>query len=124
MWGLANNLTDTLLAAFKRIMSMSDFQTSWIQMGFYGAYFCLALPAAVFIKKFNYKSGVLLGQGLYVVRAFLFYPWSIAMQYGLFLGSLYILAGGLAILETSCNPYIIAMGDRETGTQRLNLAQS
>ena len=65
-----------------------------------------------------------MGQGLYVVRAFLFYPWSIAMQYGLFLGSLYILAGGLAILETSCNPYIIAMGDRETGTQRLNLAQS
>ncbi|MCW9707919.1 L-fucose:H+ symporter permease [Fodinibius salsisoli] len=124
MWGLANNLTDTLLAAFKRIMSMSDFQTSWIQIAFYGAYFCLALPAAVFIKKFTYKSGVLLGLGLYVVGALLFYPSSIAMQYGLFLGSLYILAGGLAILETACNPYIIAMGDEKTGTQRLNLAQS
>ena len=124
MWGLANNLTDTLLAAFKRIMSMSDFQTSWIQMAFYGAYFCLALPAAVFIKRFTYKSGVLLGLGLYVIGALMFYPASFSMQYGFFLASLYVLAGGLAFLETSCNPYIIAMGDEATGTQRLNLAQS
>ncbi|MFH5832199.1 L-fucose:H+ symporter permease [Halalkalibaculum sp. DA3122] len=124
MWGLANNLTDTLLAAFKRIMSMSDFQTSWIQMAFYGSYFCLALPAAVFIKRFTYKSGVLLGLGMYVAGALLFYPSSIAMDYGFFLGSLFILAGGLSILETACNPYIIAMGDRKTGTRRLNLAQS
>lgn len=124
MWGLANNLTDTLLAAFKRIMSMTDFQTSWIQMAFYGSYFCLALPAAVFIKRFTYKSGVLLGLGMYVAGALLFYPSSIAMQYGFFLGSLFILAGGLSILETACNPYIIAMGDEKTGTRRLNLAQS
>lgn len=124
MWGLANNLTDTLLAAFKRIMSMSDFQTSWIQMAFYGAYFCLALPAAIFIKRFTYKSGVLLGLGMYVLGALLFYPSSITMQYGFFLGSLYVLAGGLAVLETACNPYIIAMGDPKTGTRRLNLAQS
>ncbi len=124
MWGLANNLTDTLLAAFKRIMSLSDFQTSWIQVAFYGAYFCLALPAAVFIKRFTYKSGVLLGLGMYVLGALLFYPASIAMEYGLFLGALYVLAGGLAVLETSCNPYIIAMGDPSTGTRRLNLAQS
>lgn len=124
MWGLANNLTDTLLAAFKRIMSMTDFQTSWIQVAFYGSYFCLALPAAVFIKRFTYKSGVLLGLGMYVAGALLFYPSSIAMQYGFFLGSLFILAGGLSILETACNPYIIAMGDEKTGTRRLNLAQS
>ncbi|MDX1636854.1 MAG: L-fucose:H+ symporter permease [Balneolaceae bacterium] len=124
MWGLANNLTDTLLAAFKRIMSMTDFQTSWIQMSFYGAYFCLALPAAVFIKRFTYKSGVLLGLGMYVAGALLFYPSSIVMDYGFFLGSLFILAGGLSILETACNPYIIAMGDERTGTRRLNLAQS
>ncbi|MDX1617963.1 MAG: L-fucose:H+ symporter permease [Balneolaceae bacterium] len=124
MWGLANNLTDTLLAAFKRIMSMTDFQTSWIQVAFYGSYFCLALPAAVFIKRFTYKSGVLLGLGMYVTGALLFYPSSIAMQYGFFLGSLFILAGGLSILETACNPYIIAMGDEKTGTRRLNLAQS
>jgi len=123
-WGLANNMTDTLLAAFKKIMSMTDFQTSWIQLAFYGSYFCLALPAAIFIKRFTYKSGVLLGLGLFIIGALLFYPASITMNYFHFLGALYILAGGLSILETSANPYIIAMGPEETGTQRLNLAQS
>ncbi|MGB2843609.1 MAG: MFS transporter, partial [Candidatus Aminicenantaceae bacterium] len=123
-WGVANNMTDTLLAAFKRIMSMSDFQTSWIQIAFYGSYFCLAVPAAIFIKKFTYKAGVLLGLGLFVSGALLFYPASLTMNYFHFLIALYILAGGLSILETSANPYIIAMGPEETGTQRLNLAQS
>ncbi len=123
-WGLANNMTDTLLAAFKKIMSMSDFQTSWIQLAFYGSYFCLALPAAIFIKRFTYKAGVLLGLGLFVFGALMFYPASITMNYLHFLGALYILAGGLSILETSANPYIIAMGPEETGTRRLNLAQS
>lgn len=124
MWGLANNMTDTLLAAFKRIMSMSDFQTSWIQVAFYGSYFCLALPAAIIIKKFTYKTGVLLGLGLFIVGSLLFYPASQTMVYGHFLASLFVLAGGLSILETACNPYIIAMGPEETSTQRLNLAQS
>ena len=123
-WGLANNMTDTLLAAFKKIMSMSDFQTSWIQLAFYGSYFCLAFPAALFIKKYTYKAGVLLGLGMFVAGAFLFYPASITMNYFHFLGALYILAGGLSILETSANPYIIAMGPEETGTRRLNFAQS
>nr|WKN35182.1 L-fucose:H+ symporter permease [Tunicatimonas sp. TK19036] len=124
MWGLANNMTDTLLAAFKRIMSMSDFQTSWIQVAFYGSYFCLALPAALIIKKFTYKSGVLLGLGMFIAGSLLFYPASQTMVYGHFLGSLFILAGGLSILETASNPYIIAMGPEESGTRRLNLAQS
>ena len=124
LWGLANNMTDTLLAAFKRIMSMTDFQTSWIQMAFYGSYFLLALPAAIFVKKFTYKSGVLLGLGLFIIGALLFYPSSITMVYGHFLASLFILAGGLSILETSANPYIISMGAEETATRRLNLAQS
>lgn len=123
-WGLANNMTDTLLAAFKRIMSMSDFQTSWIQIAFYGSYFCLALPAAMFIKKFTYKTGVLLGLGLFIIGGLLFYPASLTMNYYHFLIALYILAGGLSILETSANPYIIAMGPEATGTRRLNLAQS
>jgi len=123
-WGLANNMTDTLLAAFKKIMSMSDFQTSWIQLAFYGSYFCLALPAAIFIKKYTYKSGVLLGLGLFISGALLFYPASITMNYFHFLGALYILAGGLSILETSANSYIIAIGPEETGTQRLNFSQS
>ena len=117
-------MTDTLLAAFKRIMSMSDFQTSWIQLAFYGSYFCLALPAAIFIKKFTYKAGVLLGLGLFVAGAMLFYPASLTMNYFHFLAALYVLAGGLSVLETSANPYIISMGPEESGVQRLNLAQS
>lgn len=124
VWGLFNNMTDMLLAAFKRIMSMTDFQTSWIQTAFYGSYFCLAIPAALYIKRFTYKSGVLLGLGLFIVGAMLFYPASISMQYTHFLIALFVLAGGLAILETTANPYIIAMGPEETATRRLNLAQS
>jgi FHS family L-fucose permease-like MFS transporter len=124
LWGLANNMTDTLLAAFKRIMSMTDFQTSWIQMAFYGSYFLLALPAAILIKRYSYKSGVLTGLGMFILGSLLFYPASITMEYGHFLAALFILAGGLSILETAANPYIIAMGPEETGTRRLNLAQS
>ena len=123
-WGLANNMTDTLLAAFKKIMSMTDFQTSWIQVAFYGSYFCLALPAALYIKRFTYKSGVLLGLGLFICGALLFYPASISILYSNFLIALFILAGGLSILETATNPYIIAMGPEETGVQRLNFSQS
>ena len=124
MWGLANNMTDTLLAAFKKIMSMTDFQTSWIQVAFYGSYFCLALPAAIFIKKYTYKSGILLGLGLFVLGSLMFYPASQSMLYSFFLIALFILAGGLSILETAANPYIVAMGPEETGVRRLNFAQS
>ena len=123
-WGLANNMTDTLLAAFKRIMSMSDFQTSWVQVAFYGAYGCLAFPAALFIRRFTYKAGVLLGLVLFSTGALLFYPASISMNYFHFLAALYVLASGLAILETSADPFMIALGPERTGTQRLNLAQS
>lgn len=124
LWGLANNMTDTLLAAFKKIMSMSDFMTSLIQLAFYGSYFCLAIPAAILIKKYSYKSGILLGLGLFAAGALLFYPASQTMIYGHFLVALFILAGGLSILETTANPYIIAMGSPESGTRRLNLAQA
>jgi len=124
LWGLANNMTDTLLAAFKKIMSMTDFQTSWIQLAFYGAYFCLAFPAALYIRRYTYKSGILLGLGLFAFGSLLFYPASLTMSYGFFLLALYILAGGLSILETASNPYILVMGPPETATRRLNLAQS
>ena len=124
LWGVANNMTDVLLATFKRIMSMSDFQTAWIQVAFYGSYFCLALPAALFIRRFTYKAGVLLGLGLFAAGALLFYPASLTMAYGHFLVALFILAGGLSILETSANPYAIVMGPEQTATRRLNLAQS
>ena len=123
-WGLANNMTDTLLAAFKRIQSMSDFQTSLIQIAFYGSYFCFALPAAIFIKRRSYKEGVLLGLALFIAGGLLFFPSSKTMEYWHFLVSLYILAGGLSILETAANPYVVQLGPEETATQRLNLAQS
>ncbi|MDP5171488.1 MAG: L-fucose:H+ symporter permease [Bacteroidia bacterium] len=124
LWGIANNMTDTLLSAFKRIMSMTDFQTSFVQLAFYGSYCVLALPAALFIRRFTYKSGILLGLGLFAAGGLLFYPASITMEYSHFLAALFVLAGGLSILETTANPYIIAMGDPATGTRRLNLAQS
>lgn len=125
LWGLANNMTDTLLAAFKRIMSMTDARTSLIQISCYGlGYFIFALPAAIYIKRFSYKSGVLLGLGLYIAGCLMFFPAKITGNYFHFLGALWILFGGLSILETAANPYIIAMGDAKTGTRRLNLAQS
>jgi FHS family L-fucose permease-like MFS transporter len=125
LWGVANNMTDTLLAAFKRIMSMSDSQTALIQVVFYGAgYGLLALPAAIFIKKYTYKAGVLLGLGLYSVGAVLFFPAKLTADYYWFLAAIWILSAGLSILETAANPYIISMGSDETGTRRLNLAQS
>jgi len=124
-WGLANNMTDTLLAAFKRIMSFSDAKTALIQVVCYGAgYGLLAIPAAIYIKKYSYKSGVLLGLGLYALGAILFFPAKMTANYYFFLIAIWILFGGLSILETAANPYIIAMGPAETGTRRLNFAQS
>ena len=124
LWGLANNMTDTLLAAFRKIMQMSDTQTSFIQMAFYGAYFCLALPAALFIKKHNYKSGVILGLCMYAAGAILFLPAAWIESYAFYLIAIYIMAAGCSVLETTANPYIMSMGSPETATRRLNIAQS
>lgn len=123
-WGAANNMTDPLVKVFSRIWSMSNLQGALVQFSFYGAYFCLAIPAAIIIKRYSYKTGVLTGLALFIVGALLFYPASQTMTYIHFLLAIYILANGLSILETSCNPYIIALGDERTATQRLNLAQS
>ncbi len=123
-WGIANNMTDTLLAAFKRIMSMTDTQTSLIQFSFYGAYAVLALPAALFIKRYSYKSGIVLGLFMYALGAILFFPASKAASYTFYLGAIFILAGGCSILETTANPYILSMGAPETATRRLNVAQA
>lgn len=124
LWGLANNMTDTLLAAFKRIMSMTDTQTSLIQFAFYGSYFCFALPAALFIRKKSFKSGIILGLLLYATGAMLFMPAAYAASYGFYLIAIYIMAGGCSVLETTANPYILSMGSSETATRRLNIAQS
>jgi FHS family L-fucose permease-like MFS transporter len=124
LWGIANNMNDTLLAAFKRIMSMSDTQTSLVQFAFYGAYFCFALPAAMFIKRYTYKAGILLGLLLYAAGTMLFMPAGAAASYGAYLVAIYVMAGGCAILETTANPYILSMGDPATATRRLNIAQT
>lgn len=124
LWGLANNMTDTLLAAFKRIMSMSDTQTSMIQLAFYGAYFCVALPAALFIRKHSYKSGIVLGLSLYATGAILFFPAAKTASYGFYLFAIYVLACGCSVLETTANPFILSMGSHETATRRLNVAQA
>ena len=124
LWGLANNLTDTLLAAFKRIMSMSDTQTSLIQFAFYGSYFCFALPAALFIRRRSFKSGIILGLLLYAAGAMLFLPAARVASYGFYLVAIYVMAGGCSVLETTANPYVMSMGDPRTATRRLNIAQS
>lgn len=124
LWGLANNMTDTLLSAFKRIMDMSDTQTSLIQFAFYGAYFVIALPAALFIRKHSYKSGVILGLCLYAGGAILFMPAASVASYAFYLVAIYIMASGCSVLETTANPYIMSMGSPETATRRLNIAQA
>ncbi|GMQ24383.1 L-fucose permease [Algoriphagus sp. oki45] len=124
LWGFANDITNPMVAAFKRVLELNNTQASWVQLAFYGGYFTMALPAAFFIKKYSYKTGVLLGLGLYALGALLFYPAASWESYGFFLAALYILTFGLAFLETTANPYILSMGPEATATQRLNLAQA
>ncbi|MDE6514218.1 MAG: L-fucose:H+ symporter permease [Muribaculaceae bacterium] len=124
LWGLANNMNDTLLAAFKRIMSLSDLQTSLVQFAFYGSYFCFALPAALYIRKYSYKSGIMLGLLIYAAGTMLFTPASKTGSYGFFLIAIYVMAAGCSILETTANPLIISLGSPQTATRRLNIAQS
>src|SRR5210317_963386 len=124
LWGFANAVTDPMVQAFKKVLELSNSQAAWVQMAFYGGYFCMALPAAMFMRKYSYKVGVLIGLGLYAGGALLFYPAAITEKFWFFCLGLYILTFGLAFLETAANPYILAMGAKETATQRLNLAQA
>ncbi|MEW4453842.1 hypothetical protein AB1L30_14300 [Bremerella sp. JC817] len=110
-------MTDPLVKVFSRVFTMTNLQASLVQFCFYGAYFCLAIPAALIIKRFTYKTGVLVGLGLFVLGSFLFYPASLSMQLGSFLAAIFVLASGLSILETSCNPYVCALGPDDTATK-------
>ncbi|MBN1926390.1 MAG: L-fucose:H+ symporter permease [Prolixibacteraceae bacterium] len=124
-WGIANNLTDPLVRVFKAIFGeLSTFQASLIQFAFYFGYFSMAIPGAIISRKFSYKTGVLVGLGLYAVGCFLLYPSTLLQQFIFFCISYYVLACGLGILETNANPYILVLGPRETATRRLNFAQS
>ena len=123
-WGIAADMTAPMVAAFKRIFTMSTFQASLVQFAYYGAYFALALPAAFINQRFGYKTGVLTGLGLAALGALFFYPASKIMTYSVFLVALFALAAGLSILETSANPFVISMGPEANSTRRLNLAQA
>ncbi|MDE6649196.1 MAG: L-fucose:H+ symporter permease [Muribaculaceae bacterium] len=124
LWGFANDITNPMVKAFSKIFRMSVTDGTLVQVAFYGGYFAMAFPAAIFIRRFSYKAGVMLGLGLYACGAFLFYPAMLTGSYYPFLIAYFILTCGLSFLETSCNPYILSMGPEETATRRLNMAQS
>lgn len=124
LWGFANDITNPMVAAFKTVMEISNAKAALIQFAFYGGYATMAIPAALIIKRYTYKLGIIIGLALYAIGALLFFPAAQFEIFGFFLVSLYILTFGLAFLETTANPYILSMGDPETATRRLNLAQS
>lgn len=123
-WGFANDITNPMVKAFSKIFRMSVTDGALVQLAFYGGYFVMAFPAALFIRKYSYKAGILLGLTLYGAGALLFIPASITGYYYPFLIAYFILTCGLSFLETSSNPYILSMGDESTATRRLNLAQA
>ena len=124
LWGFANDFTNPLVKVFEQVFIITTGQASWLQFAFYTGYFCMAIPAVFFIRRYTYKAAIMLGLSLYAVGALITIPASLTAQFALFCLASYIITYGLAFLETACNPYIIAMGSAETGTQRLNLAQS
>lgn len=124
LWGFANDITNPLVAAFRTIMEISNAKAALVQFAFYGGYATMAIPAALFVRKYNYKKAIIIGLALYAIGAFLFIPAAKFEMFGFFLVSLYILTFGLAFLETTANPFILSMGDEKTSTRRLNLAQS
>jgi len=124
LWGFANDITNPMVAAFQTLMELPAAKASLIQFAFYGGYATMAVPAALFIRKYSYKSGILLGLALYAVGAFLFIPAAARQSFTFFCFSLYILTFGLAFLETTANPFILSLGNKENATRRLNMAQA
>ena len=124
LWGFANDITNPMVAAFQTLMELPAAKASLIQFAFYGGYATMALPAALFIRRYSYKKGILLGLALYAIGAFLFIPAAARQNFTFFCFSLYILTFGLAFLETTANPFILSLGSKENATRRLNLAQA
>ena len=124
LWGFANDITNPMVAAFQTLMELTAAKASMVQFAFYGGYATMAIPAALFIRRYSYKKGILLGLALYAVGAFLFIPAAAEQSFAFFCLSLYILTFGLAFLETTANPFILSLGSKETSTRRLNLAQA
>lgn len=124
LWGFANDITNPMVKAFSKIFRMSVTDGTLVQVAFYGGYFCMALPAAMFIRRHSFKSGIVMGLALYALGVLLFIPARSIGSFAPFLIAYFILTCGLSFLETTANPYILLMGDKETATRRLNLAQS
>lgn len=123
LWGLLNNMTDNLVPAFQRIFGTSQSTAGYVQVSFYGAYSVIAVFASLLIQKAGYRWGVLVGLGVYVLGALLYVPACVAQSFWLYIAGIFIVAGGCAVLETTCNPYILALGDESTAVRRLNFAQ-
>ncbi|RKZ36959.1 MAG: L-fucose:H+ symporter permease [Gammaproteobacteria bacterium] len=124
LWGFANDVTNPLVKAFKDVFVISNAQSSLVQTAFYGGYATMALPAALFIRRFTYKAGIIVGLALYATGALISIPAAANINFNLFLVALYVLTFGLAFLETTANPFVLSMGPQETATRRLNLAQA
>jgi len=124
LWGFANNFTDPMVKVFKDVFAISNMQSSFVQMAFYGGYATMAIPAALFIRKYSYKSGIIVGLLLFAIGAFISIPAANTINFWLFITGLYVLTFGLAFLETTANPFILSMGAEKTSTMRLNLAQA
>ena len=124
LWGMLNNMNDTLVPAFAKIFMIKAVDSSLVQVAFYGAYAVLAMPAAFIVRKYSYRVGVLVGLGFYMIGAFGYIPAALLQSYNLFLISIFILASGLSVLETTCNPFVLSLGAPETSVRRLNFAQA
>lgn len=124
LWGFANDITNPLVKAFSKVLQMSATEGTWVQVAFYGGYGAMAIPAAIFIKKFSYKAGLMMGLAFYALGAFLFIPAAETQTFIPFLFAFFVMTCGLSFLETSANPYVLSMGPASTATQRLNLAQA
>ena len=123
LWGLLNNMTDNLVPAFQKIFRTSQSTAGFVQVSFYGAYSVIAIFASLLIQRAGYRAGVLVGLGVYVIGALLYVPACIAQSFWTYIVGIFVVAGGCAVLETTCNPYVLALGDEATAVRRLNFAQ-
>ncbi|MEZ4904824.1 MAG: L-fucose:H+ symporter permease [Spirosomataceae bacterium] len=124
LWGIAITMGDLLNRRFQTVLNVSIADSGLVQFSIFGAYFVMGIPAGLFMKKYGYKNGVLLGLGLYALGAFLFYPAAEAQSFGFFRAALFVLACGLATLETVAHPFSAALGHEDTSEQRINLSQT
>ena len=123
LWGLLNNMTDNLVPSFQKIFMTSQSTAGFVQISFYGAYSVIALLASFLIQKKGYRVGVLVGLGVYCIGALMYVPAAVVQSFWTFIVGIFVVAGGCAVLETTCNPYVLALGDQETAVRRLNFAQ-